>query len=100
MSDQTGQMVQPDSTPVEGLIDESMAVSSIQTGQMVEPDPLPVEPKIGESTAVSFFGVTLGDTSVATAQSAGGIRRISLVDYESYGILGLYSRTVTRVYGE
>lgn len=74
--------------------------TNVKDGMLVNPGPIPAEPKIGESMAVSFFGVTLGDSSIATARNAGGINRICFVDYESYGIFGVYSRTVTRVYGE
>ncbi len=57
--------------------------------------------KTGQSCAVSYLGVVgLGDASVASAAKAGGITKISAVDSENFGILGLYAKNCTVVSGD
>jgi hypothetical protein len=55
---------------------------------------------VGESTATSVIGITTGDSSIDAAKKAGGIKTIHYVDYHSMGILGVYAKTTTKVYGE
>jgi hypothetical protein len=56
--------------------------------------------KTGESCATSYLGVIgLGDASVASAAKAGGITKISSVDSDNMGILGLYAKNCTVVSG-
>ncbi|MBI4606812.1 MAG: hypothetical protein HY721_33015 [Planctomycetes bacterium] len=59
-----------------------------------------VSNKVGESMATSIVGITLGDASIKAAADKGGIKKIGHVDYHSWGVLGVYSTTTTRVYGE
>ncbi len=63
-------------------------------------NPGPVGTKMGEATATGIVGVTLGDSSINAALAQGQITEISYVDYYSWGILGVYAKTTTRVYGK
>jgi len=57
--------------------------------------------KVGKAEVKSYFGVVaLGDASIEAAAKAGGITKISHVDYESKTILGIISTFTTVVYGE
>ncbi len=57
--------------------------------------------KSGRACASSILGwVGTGDASIATAAANGGISKISFVDTENTGILGLYAETCTVVYGQ
>ena len=57
-------------------------------------------PRVGKSTAQSFFGlIAVGDASINSAASNGGIRQVQNVDQEYYSILGIYAQTTTVVYG-
>ena len=56
--------------------------------------------KKGEATAKGILFFATGDASISAAASAGGITKISHVDYHTMSILGLYARTTTTVYGE
>lgn len=56
--------------------------------------------KTGQSCAVSYVGVVgLGDASIAAAAKAGGITKISSVDSDNFGILGVYAKNCTVVSG-
>jgi hypothetical protein len=66
----------------------------------VTSNPIPASPKVGEASAMSVIGITTGDCSISAAAKAGGITKISYVDYHSMGILGVYAKTTTKVYGE
>lgn len=56
--------------------------------------------KTGQSCAASYVGVVgLGDASIAAAAKAGGITKISSVDSDNFGILGLYAKNCTVVTG-
>lgn len=54
----------------------------------------------GSATASSIFGITTGDCSISTAAANGSIKEVSHVDYHSWGILGIYGKTTTTVYGK
>lgn len=57
--------------------------------------------KTGQSCATSYLGVVaLGDASVASAAKAGGITKISAVDSDNFGILGVYAKNCTVVSGD
>jgi hypothetical protein len=57
--------------------------------------------KVGSSQAMSILGlIATGDASINAAAKAGNITKISHVDYENFGILGIYFRQTTYVYGE
>jgi hypothetical protein len=57
--------------------------------------------KVGEATVTSYLGVyAAGDASIAAAAKAGGITKISAVDYKSKTILGIISTFTTIVYGD
>jgi len=57
--------------------------------------------KKGTSCATSILGwIGMGDASIATAASNGGITRISNVDSSNMNILGLYAKTCTIVQGD
>ena len=66
----------------------------------VNPGDIPDSPKVGTSEAMSVIGITTGDCSIEAARKAGGIKKIYYVDYHSMGILGVYAKTTTKVYGE
>lgn len=57
--------------------------------------------KVGTSEATSILGIAAtGDASIDAAAKAGGIKKISHVDYEVSNILGIYAKHTTIVYGE
>lgn len=57
--------------------------------------------KTGTATATSILGlVGQGDASIEAAAKAGGITKISHVDYHSTNILGIYATFTTTVYGD
>jgi hypothetical protein len=57
--------------------------------------------KTGQSCATSILGIIgSGDASVASAAKAGGITKISAVDSDNSGILGIYAKNCTVVSGE
>lgn len=56
--------------------------------------------KKGESCASNVLGyVAWGDASIAAAQKAGGVQSVSTVDYSSFGVLGVYTKTCAIVVG-
>lgn len=56
--------------------------------------------KTGQSCAMSILGVYgAGDASIASAAKAGGITKISSVDSDNFGILGVYAKNCTVVSG-
>lgn len=61
----------------------------------------PLGARSGESCASSILGIIgLGDASIASAAKAGGITKISTVDSDNFGILGIYAKNCTVVTGE
>ena len=60
-----------------------------------------VGPKTGSAKATTILGwFGTGDASINAAAKAGGISKISYVDYHSTQILGVFGTTETIVYGE
>jgi len=56
--------------------------------------------KEGRSCSQNILGiVALGDSSVASAKTTGGITTVSSVDYKFLSILGFYGRVCTIVRG-
>lgn len=61
----------------------------------------PVAAKTGESCSSSILGIVgMGDASAASAAKAGGITKISTVDSDNFGVLGIYAKSCTVVTGE
>lgn len=61
----------------------------------------PIGNKVGSSSATGILGlVATGDASIQTAAHAGGIQKISHVDFRKTNILGLFTKFTTIVYGE
>lgn len=57
--------------------------------------------KTGRSCATSILGIVgTGDASITAAAKNGGITRISYVDGESKGILGVWAEYCTVAYGD
>jgi len=57
--------------------------------------------KVGSATAKSILAIVgTGDASIQAACKAGGITKISHVDYHVMSILGLYGEYTVTVYGE
>lgn len=56
--------------------------------------------KVGRAKAEGILIVSYGDASIKAAADAGGITKIHHVDSECLGILGIYARYETIVYGE
>lgn len=57
--------------------------------------------KVGMASATNILGiVSMGDASVQKAAQEAGIKKISHVDVKNEGVLGVYSKTTTYVYGE
>jgi hypothetical protein len=60
-----------------------------------------VSPKKGEACVTSILGfIATGDASITAAAAQGGITRISHVDHANLGVLGVYAKTCTIVYGK
>lgn len=60
-----------------------------------------VSSKSGSATANGYLGwIATGDASITAASKAGGIKKVSYVDYHSTTILGIISTYTTTVYGE
>ena len=56
--------------------------------------------KKGRACASSILGIIgSGDSSAAAAAKAGGIAKVSMVDYSSFSVLGLYAEHCTIVSG-
>lgn len=57
--------------------------------------------KVGTSSATSILGIIgTGDASIDAAAKSAGIKKVSHVDYESTGVLGIFAKHTTIVYGE
>ena len=56
--------------------------------------------KTGRAEAQGILIVGWGDASITAAATSAGITKISHVDSESLGILGIYAKYTTIVYGE
>jgi hypothetical protein len=74
--------------------------ADVHDALLVNPGDIPDNLKEGTAEATSIVGVTLGDSSIDKARKSVGIKKIHYVDYHSWGILGVYSKTTTKVYGE
>lgn len=56
---------------------------------------------MGEACASSILGwIATGDASLDTAKKNGGVAQVTAVDHRSTGILGLYAKYCTIVYGK
>ncbi|MCX6125120.1 MAG: TRL-like family protein [Proteobacteria bacterium] len=56
--------------------------------------------KKGNACATNILGyVAFGDASIAAAKKNGGITEVSVVDYSSSNIIGVYGTTCTVVHG-
>ncbi len=56
--------------------------------------------KVGTAEVEGILIFTTGDASISAAMQNGGITEVHHVDSESLNVLGIYSRYITRVYGE
>jgi len=56
--------------------------------------------KMGQATSTGIICVATGDSSIKAAMDAGGITKISHVDYHVTSVLGVYAKTTVTVYGE
>jgi hypothetical protein len=57
--------------------------------------------KTGTSVAHSYLGlVATGDASIETAKKAGGITKVTHVDWKAKNFLGIYGTYTTTVHGE
>ena len=80
--------------PVTGFIYTDVKDSASVTGNSLAS-------KRGTAQATSILGwVGQGDASAQAAAQAGGIKKISHVDYHTTSILGVYAPYTTDVYGE
>jgi len=81
-------------SPVTGFVFESSKGATAATSN-------DVGTKSGQSCAMSILGVYGGgDASIAAAAKAGGITKISSVDSDNFGVLGVYAKNCTVVSGE
>jgi hypothetical protein len=56
--------------------------------------------KRGEACAMSILGIiAVGDASIKTATTNGGISQVSYIDTDLTGVLGVYAQHCTVVYG-
>ncbi len=73
--------------------------TDVKTGEQVTSNAL--GSKVGTASATNILGlVAIGDASVETAAKSAGITKISHVDSEKKGILGVYGTYKLYVYGE
>jgi hypothetical protein len=80
--------------PVTGSIYQGAKGATTATGNALTE-------KVGKSCASSILGaIGLGDASIASAAKAGGITKVSSVDSENFGVLGIYATNCTVVTGE
>ncbi len=80
--------------PVSGALYQSSKGATAATSN-------PLAAKNGKSCASSILGIVgTGDASIASAAKAGGITKVSAVDSENFGILGIYATNCTVVTGE
>ena len=63
-------------------------------------DPSARATKVGKAAATGILIVAFGDASISAASKDGGITKIHHVDSEQVGILGIYAKSTTIVYGE
>jgi hypothetical protein len=56
--------------------------------------------KVGVAQAVGILGVAYGDASIAAAMKDANISKVHHVDSETFGVLCVYARYKTVVYGE
>ena len=56
--------------------------------------------KVGMAQAEGILGVAYGDASIVAAMHEGNITKVHHVDSETFGVLGIYARYKTIVYGE
>ncbi len=56
--------------------------------------------KVGRSQSAGILLVAFGDASISAAVKEVNITRIHHVDVETLGIMGIYARSTTIVYGE
>ena len=57
--------------------------------------------KVGEACATNILGIfASGDSSVAAAKKAGGIKTVSSVDVKTFNVFTAYGETCTIVRGE
>ncbi|MFO8007570.1 MAG: TRL domain-containing protein [Candidatus Brocadiia bacterium] len=63
-------------------------------------DPSVSAAKTGEAYVEGIILLAKGDSSIEAAMKDGGISRIHHVDSEETNILGIYCKSITRVYGE
>lgn len=56
--------------------------------------------KVGTSNAIGILGVVgVGDYGLNEAIKNGNIKKVSHVDYETFSVLGVYTKITTYVYG-
>ena len=61
----------------------------------------PVGTKVGTSEAFGILGlINVGNASIQKAARDGGITKISHVDVKTTGVLGIFTKYKTLVYGE
>jgi len=57
-------------------------------------------PKMGKACMTSILGlIAVGDASVEAAKAQGGVKEVSIIDYEVNNILGIYGTYCTVVKG-
>ena len=56
--------------------------------------------KVGKAEAEGILLVYFGDNSITAEMEDGGITKIHHIDSDELNVLGLYSRKVTKVYGD
>lgn len=69
-------------------------------GPVAVGDPDAAATKVGRSQAAGIILVAYGDASISAAARDANIAQIHHVDVETLGILGIYARSTTIVYGE
>jgi hypothetical protein len=56
--------------------------------------------KVGEASQTAIVCVSTGDSSIKAACAAGGITKISHVDYHTMSVMNVYAKTTVTVYGD
>lgn len=56
--------------------------------------------KMGTAKATGILFFAFGDASIETAARSAGITKVTHVDHDAFGLLGLFASYTTKVYGE
>jgi hypothetical protein len=83
---------------IDGPVHGGLYTKTKGPGLMVDPTVQPAN--VGVASVKGIVGVAIGDASVQTAMTQGGITKINRIEQEAMSIMGVYGEYKTIVYGE